>query len=325
MERVYRSSAADAARVADVILAENADEATLSVLKEVLALAMDASRSDNAAIRNWAIEAVDLALDEYARPNGTFEEYDRASWIGPDEMWRTIPWGTAFRANELLDVYQAFKDDLSPGQRARWEEVLRNSAAWVRGNPVVGSVVFNCAIDLCRFLWRAGSEFGDAGAVEWALRSGRERVRRDVDDDGWIHGENKGVSGFYQLLGAELLAEFAWQSRDPELVEAADRAATVILNFAAPDLLWPGNFGTRSDFLGPVRPRLIVLAAALGNKAAAAAIRANRVFKASVSDEIWAAALETGADPVVPVRVAEFPPVDATVVREGPWQAWFAG
>jgi hypothetical protein len=152
----------------------------------------------------WTRLAVDLADTVYRRyvlPSGAFIERDRAAWIEPTRGWRTIPWGVNFRGNEILDAYQTLKRDLSPEQSAWWREHLQKLGSWIHRNPIVGSLVFNASVDICRLHWRLGKELNKPEWQQWALEAAHFRIENDVDAEGWIHGEGGGVSGIYQFVG----------------------------------------------------------------------------------------------------------------------------
>lgn len=260
----------------------------------------------------------------YIQPDGSLIEYDRNSWIEPSDLWRTVPWGTGFRGHELLDVYVGLRNELDAEERREWERQLSKTGEWIDGNPVLGSFVFNCAADLCGLLWDLGEELG---RPEWkvsALNAVKLRISRDVDEEGWIQGENGGCSGAYQLLGIGFLADFAWKSRDPFLVKTVKRIFSGVKRWAAPDLSWAGNFGTRSSSMGPLDGRMLLVLSALGDSEAAQWVSMHGQPIWSESKELWRAALKTAPKPFKAEATVHFKGISGTVLRAGPWMAWFA-
>lgn len=280
-----------------------------------------AQLADDEPGRRRAVAFVDYLLERYVQPDGVFMEYDRNTWLQPHEMWRTIPWGVAFHGNRLLDCYQQMKPDLSPADQRRWAQRLCRTGTWIHNNPVVGTIVWNCGIELCRLLWRLGSEFAEPSWTEWSLTSAHELLSRHLDPQGWITGENGGVSGSYQLIGAEFLGAFALESRDPSLVAAVHRIADLHLQFSTPTLTYLGNFGTRSPRAGKLMPGLLFAAADLGHAGAAAAVRGWE--RPSSSIPAAEGRIAVAPRPVTLEPVASYPGIAAHVAREGPWQVWF--
>jgi hypothetical protein len=270
----------------------------------------------------WTKFAVDLADTLYRRyvlPSGAFIERDRAPWIEPERGWRTIPWGVNFRGNEILDTYRLLKNDLSPEQTAWWQAQLQKLGDFIHRNPLVGSLVFNAAIDICRLHWRLGQEFGNEEWKRWALEAARFRIERDIDGEGWITGESGGVSGVYQTVGARHLGQFATQTQDPVIHEATKRVFRNAVAFASPNLSWNGNFGTRSAGIRIVEPELILAAAALGEPQAVYLTRRYGRLSWSSDPALWKAALSHRAEAPAHATVHSFKGIDTTVLREGPW------
>lgn len=273
--------------------------------------------------RRLAADLADTLCRRYLTPEGTFLEYDHCSWLTRGEMWRTIPWGTAFRGSGMFALYQQLGDALPAESREWWREGLGKIARWICGNPVAGSFVFNCVIDLCGLLWRIGRAFDEEPWMRAALEAGLGRIRRDLDDEGFIQGENGGCSGTYQLVGARLLARFAWESRNAELLAANDRVVVALLGFSTPTLIWAGNFGTRSNTFEPLRGEPLLVSAAQGDGVAAFRVRERGEPAWSRDLALWEAALATepAAPDTVPVRT--FAGIESVKVTEGPWVAWF--
>lgn len=299
------------------------DLATVSILSLGLSVVQHAALVGRAAREpRWTRLAVDLADTLYRRyvtPAGTFIERDRAAWIEPDRGWRTIPWGVNFRGNEILDAYLVLKGDLSPEQAAWWRGQLQKLGAWIHRNPILGGLVFNASIDICRLHWRLGKELGNSEWQRWALEAAHARIRRDIDQDGWIHGESGGVSGTYQMVGARHLAQFSGESRDPILEDAIRRVFRGAAAFATPALGWTGNFGTRSSNLMRVTPLLILEAARLGEPAAAYFTQQSGQPDWSPDSGLWKQALAAPAEAPTYQAVRKFAGIESTVLREGPW------
>ncbi|MFZ5833572.1 MAG: hypothetical protein ACOY3P_26085 [Planctomycetota bacterium] len=286
--------------------------------------AMYGREAKDPSIRQAASAFADALLRKHATPSGGFVEYERNTWLTADEMWRTIPWGTAFCGNRAFETWLEIKDDLSPEQRAYWQKSLENTGAWIYKSPVVGGYVFNNAIDLCGLLWRIGHEFDHPEWCRWALEAAEYRIRRDVDEEGWIQGENGGSSGNYQLFGASMLARFAWEAKTPVLEEATRRiSAGAVLPYSTATMDWAGNYGTRVSNLTRVGGPLVLVSAALGDPAAAYCVQTFGQPEWSDDLNLWRAALATqGEAPTYP-PVTTFRGITTTVVREGPWVAYF--
>lgn len=271
-----------------------------------------------------AVTFADALLHKHATPSGGFIEYSRNTWLTPENMWKTIPWGTAFCGNQVFDTWILFKDEFSQEQRAFWRHSLGNTAKWIYKNPIMGGYVFNNFIDLCGLLWRIGMELDKPEWCQWALESAEHRILRDVDEEGWIKGELGGASGTYQIIGANFLAQFAWESKSPVLEEVVHRIFTKsILPYATSTLEWAGNFGTRSSGLRKVPGTFVLIAAALGEPEASYFVQ--KLGRPDWSDnmEIWEAALsQHAAAPVYP-SVLQLDGISSIVVREGPWEAYF--
>ncbi len=320
----------DREAVLAALTAAHAAQPNFSLMREGMKFCRDAAAFTRAdPDRETVPLAAGLAtalLRRFVTPSGAFVEYERNTWLGADTMWRTIPWGTAFSGNRAFEAWMELKDRLTPGQRTFWQASLENTGRWIHRNPVVGGYVFNAGIDLCRLLWRIGREFGRNDWCEWALSAASHRLERDVDDEGWIQAENGGASGHYQLFGSGLLARFAWEAKAPKLEQAVRRIFTrCLLPFATPTLDWPGNFGTRVSKLDTLPGPVVLLAAALGDHEAAWCVQHHGRVDWEGDPALWQAALGTPADEA-PRRPAikEFRGISATVVREGPWMAWFA-
>lgn len=326
---LLRGGCAEAGCVIARLMERQKGRDNVSLMRDGMDAALTLARAGRAAndpkLRGIAIELAGEMLRRHVQPTGVILEWDRTTWLEPGEVWRTAPWGTAFRGNLALDVYLEVKDDLTPAGREAWRSRLERVGAFVYRNPVTGSFVFNACIDLCRLLWRLGREFGHPEWSAWALEAARQRIERDVDEEGWIQGEGGGCSGFYQLMGTDLLGRFAWQSRDPLLGKTLRRIFRgAIVPYATPDLKWAGNFGTRSSALTSVHPGIVLVAAALGDPVAGHLARQLGEPSWSGDTELWAAALAAPEERPSYARVKRFGGIESAVVREGPWIAYFA-
>ncbi len=304
------------------------DESNYSLMQDGMRLCRDVAiyahaRKDAAALRAAATVA-DALLHQSATPSGAFIEWDRNTWLDDKGMWRTIPWGVAFCGNRAFEAWMVLKDEFSPGQRAYWRQALENTGAWIHRNPVVGGYVFNAGIDLCGLLWRIGNEFGHPEWTTWALAAAAHRIERDIDEEGWIQAEDGGSSGYYQLYGAEMLAQFAWEAKAPVLNEAVKKIfARCGLRYSTATMDWPGNYGTRTSALRRLPGTLVLAAAALGNSQAAYFARTYGEVRWADDFDLWQAALAQPATAPVYPAVTEFKGISGTVVREGPWVAYF--
>jgi len=271
-----------------------------------------------------AARFADALLRKHATPSGAFVEYDRNTWLKSSEMWRTIPWGTAFCGNRAFEAWMELKTDFTPEERAFWRQSFEKTGRWIHRNPVLGGYVFNNVIDLCGLLWRIGREFDHPEWCRAALEVAERRIRRDVDEEGWIQGENGGASGTYQLIGARYLSQFAWEAKAPVLIDAVRRIfARSAMFYATPTLEWTGNFGTRSSDLRQLPGEFVLAAAAFGEPAAAYYVQTYSHASWSADLALWQAALaQQAAAPVYPA-VLSFKGISSTVVREGPWIAYF--
>jgi len=305
----------------------------MNTVWSALGVADEEAHPDAEPAADLAANLAVLLVRTYARPDGGFLEYDWNSWVPKEDMWRTIPWGTAFHGHMMLDVKKRLGDRLPVGERDFWTSHLERTGAWIYRNPICGSFVFNCGMHLLSLLWHLGETFQRPEWREWALASAHERIRRDVDTEGWITGEGGGVSGVYQLLGSGFLAQFARESGDPLLREASRKMLDLHMRFASRELLWAGNFGTRSSCFCPVFPLQIVEEAAAGNSRAAAVLRrcgtlewtewtwhTQPLFQA----DVWRLALATPPEmEPVPEVSDNFPGIESSVVRAGGFHAWF--
>jgi hypothetical protein len=189
---------------------------------------------------------------------------------------------------------------------------------------VVGGYVFNAGIDLCSLLWRIGRAFDRPHWCEWAREAALARIQRDINSEGWIHAEDGGVSGYYQLLGAKFIARFAWESQIPELRSAVLRIfAEATLPYATSGLDWPGNLGTRIGHLSRVPPELLLAAAAFGDARAAELVHQHAQPEWEGDLALWRAALRQPREAAQLPAVVTLPSVSGTIIREGPWTAYF--
>lgn len=318
----------DPAAVMQALFEKHKDRLNYSLMQEGMRFCRDAARFAHATKDARAVRAIvtlaDGLLRKHATPSGAFVEYDRNTWLKAPEMWRTIPWGTAFCGNRAFEAWLELKGDFTPEQRAFWRQSLEKTGKWIHRNPVMGGYVFNNVIDLCGLLWRIGHEFDRPEWCAWALEIAEQRIRRDVDAEGWIQGENGGASGTYQLIGARYLSQFAWEAKAPVLIEAVRRIfARSAVFYATPTLEWTGNFGTRTSDLRQLPGEFVLAAAAFGEPEAAHGVQTYGRAEWSGDPALWQAAL--AQRPVAPVypAVMSFKGISSTVVREGPWIAYF--
>lgn len=325
-----RQEAEDMTAVMAALTAAHRDEPNFSLMRQGMKLARHAAEfargEGDAETGRLAATFATALLRRFVTPSGAFVEYERNTWLESGTMWRTIPWGTAFSGNRTFETWRELKDHLAPEEQAFWRTSLENTGRWIHRNPVVGGYVFNACIDLCGLLWRIGHEFGHGDWCEWALAAAAHRLERDVDAEGWIHAENGGVSGHYQLFGGSMLARFAWESKSAVLGDAVRRIFTrCLLPFSTPTLNWPGNFGTRVALLEPLPGTAVLAAAALGDQDAAWCVQNQGRTDWDAEPDLWQAALAAPADNAPnQVAIREFQGISTTVVREGPWMAWFA-
>lgn len=311
-------------------LEENyADKKTVSLFKEGFSLIFAAEQlshkdeKNSAELRALAINLADFLINKYVLPNGTILEYDRTTWMTPDEMWRVVPWGTGFRGNEMLQAYRLFNKELSPSQLSRWNKSLDKMAEWLYHNTYLGAYNFNCTIDLCHLLWSLGKERNNEEWCRWALSTSHTLIARYVDDEGWITGEDNGVSGLYQLVGQQFLSSFARNSGDSILQQTAKKMFDLTIRYSSPSLTWLGNFGTRSTQLTKVPPSIILDIASMGDSRANYYIQ--KYGEASWSNDIdlWKKVLK--AKPTLPIlkNAENFECIQGNIIRNGNWHAWF--
>lgn len=325
---LVRQNLAEPDAALSALMERRMERLNYSLMQDGMRLSRDAvihgrARHDERIVRA-AAEFADAVLRKHVTPSGAFVEYDRNTWLKPEEMWRTIPWGTAFCGNRAFEAWMELKGDFTPEQRAFWSRELQKTGAWIHRNPVVGGYVFNNVIDLCALLWRIGREFNRPEWCRWALEVAEGRIRRDVDEEGWILGESGGASGAYQLIGARYLSTFAWEAKAPVLEEAVRRIfAKSALPYATPTLDWTGNFGTRVSDLRRLPGELLLVAAALGDPQAAYCVQTYGQPEWSHELALWEKALaQRGVAPTY-APVTKFKGIASTVVREGPWVAYF--
>lgn len=336
---LVRQTNGDAETVLQLIDSRNKERDTFSLLAAGLDFARDAhflaQKGGVEECRSLAVTVADALCRRNAQPTGAFMEYDRNSWIEPAAMWRTTPWGTAFHGMRMFKLYHTLGAELPAESRDWWQATLEKTARWIYGNPLLGSFVFNCVIDLCALLWHIGREFGNDQWTAWALKAAHERIRRDIDAEGLIQGEGGGCSGAYQLVGTRLLAQFAWDSQDPVLLETIQRVTAAILGFATQTLFWPGNFGTRSSIIEKLVGELcdpdrlencgvaLLVTAAQGNEVAAHFVRKFREPHWSRDLALWDAALATPAKAPEVVAVHKLQGIESVKVREGSFVGYF--
>ncbi|MFQ3671431.1 MAG: hypothetical protein SNJ84_08230, partial [Verrucomicrobiia bacterium] len=175
-------------------------------------------------------------------------------------------------------------------------------------------------------LWELGRELGQEGWCESALRWAVERTTRDMSADGWIQGEGKGCSGFYQMVGLEFLGLLARASRDEALLDLFGRGFRTVAAWCSPDMMYAGNFGTRSTWFKQLKPVPVLVAAALGDSQAARWVREYGRPEWSGDLSLWREALAT---PVVeeeregPGAVRSFASIHSVKVSHGDWTAWW--
>lgn len=288
-----------------------------------LSRAQESSEDERADFGAFAVNLADFVHRRYFLSPGTFVEYDRCSWLSDAQMWRTIPWGIAFRGQQMLNFYEQLGDDLPPVSRAWWRESLEKMGVWMAGNPVAGSFVFNCSMDLCHLLWRLGRALERPDWTQWAMEAAHERIRRDVDEDGWIAGENGGVSGMYHLVGTRFLSRFAWDSDDEVLNATLLRISGNMMQWVTPTAMWAGNFGTRSTTLERLGRVSMLVAAARGNAASAHFVRRYGEPAWSHDLDLWRAALEAPAQAPTFAPVTRFEGIESVRVQQGPFVAYF--
>lgn len=318
----------DPAAVMDALMERRKEHLNYSLMQDGMRICREAARfaraENDPRLRQAAARFADALLRRHVTPSGAFVEYNRNTWLGPSAIWRTIPWGTAFCGNRAFEAWLELKDEFTPAQRAYWRGEFEKTGAWIHRNPVIGGYVFNAGVDLCGLLWRIGREFDHPEWCAWALEALEHRIRRDVDDEGWIQAEDHGASGHYQLYGLEMMARFAWESKAPGLSDAVRRiVARCCIPFSTGTMDWPGNFGTRVAFLERLPGSVVLTAAALGEAQAAALVREFGEPAWSADPELWRAALATKPEKPVYPAVRHFRGIDTTVVRAGPWVAYF--
>lgn len=337
VDPVMSETGSNAEKILELLKEQNKHRVTVSIMSIGLNLAhqaaMLADQNQGEEYSEFAVSLADYICKHYFNPAGTIIEYDRNTWVPPDDLWRTIPWGVNFRGNEMFEVYKLIKNDLSPEQLKWWQESLQKLGGWIYQNPLVGSFVFNCSLDLSRLLWRLGQEFGNSAWIQWALWAAEERIRRDVDEEGWIQGENGGCSGHYQLSGAWILAEFAFESKIPFLQNTLKQIFPSLVGFSTPTLNWAGNFGTRSSGLISIIPNrypvkfpffstIILVMGALQDPVAGYFIQKYGEPSWGDNIELWEAALKASSEKPVYPQIKNFKGIESTVLREGQYVAY---
>jgi hypothetical protein len=317
----------DAAQLVAGVEASICDRPAYSVQSEGLKLARHIAHLGRVENDERLLDAAARIADElfvrYFNPAGTFVEYDKA-WLQPHELWRSIPWGTGFRSNAQLDLFDLVGDRLAQEARQMQLDAFVRIGRWIHRNPICGSFVFNCVADLGRALWRIGALVGEPSFCANAIAFVRERIERDLDADGFCHGENGGVSGTYQIVGADFLADLAHDCGDSTLLEAVARMSRANVAWASPTLVFPGNFGTRSGDHRPVAARALLVGAANGDRASASLVHRFGRHAWSRDLSLWRAALAVVPQDAPQQAVRTFAGLDATVVRCGPWTAWLS-
>lgn len=284
-------------------------------------------KTNDDMLKKLAIGYADFLIEKFSHPEGHFIEYEKAPWLEDKNLWYTIPWGTAFSGMEMTETYLMLKKHFDEEQKVRWRKHLENTARWIYKNPALGSYVFNCTMDLCHVLWKIGEELDNHDWKSWALKSAHELIIREVDKEGWIHGEN-GVSPAYQLLGSDFVSEFAWESRDSLLIQTTHKLSKLIIDYSTSNLFWNGTFGTRSNEMGIIGSGLhgedcMLVSAAFGNSEAVYLV--NKYGKPDWCEDvdIWENFLANKEEPPVYNSYQEFKGITSSFIRANKWQAWF--
>lgn len=322
---VYRNHTPE--EIFRIIYEQYKDEPNVRLTRVGFDLAVQAGRlgdeTNDEELKKLAVGLAEYTVEKYYLADGTFLEYDWNTWVAPEDMWRTVPWGVAFHGNSMVNAYEQLADNFTAVQREEWKSKLQKTGIWIYKNPFLGTYVFNCTIDLNRLLWRIGNIIQNDEWKKWSLKTSHTLISRHVDEQGFIHWENEGVSGRYQLVGADFLSRFAWESRDPVLINTLHKIFAAAIDFTTPNLLWMGNFGTRTNHLDKLKGDIILIEAAMDNPHAGYIVKKYGHPDWSDDLELWKQALNKPLKEPNYKAVSQFPGILGTVIREGDFQAWF--
>jgi hypothetical protein len=196
-----------------------------------------------------ARHVIDRALVFGRSPEGSFYQPETAPWTG-DTIFTSAPWANAFYGQALLSAYELLEEDLTESERCQWKRALLSLGRWCWRNPILGTIVLNCSVDLAGLLWRLGDKFGVGEWGRWALDALHTRLARDISPAGWSMGENGGCSGAYHVLAMQFLAFHIHECRsDAESAATLRRMWDAAKSVATHDGALPMSFGTRSGGL----------------------------------------------------------------------------
>ncbi len=306
----------------------------------------------------FAANLVNRTLDHYRSPAGSFHQQYAAAWTTPN-VFRTAPWANCFFGHHILDCLAILEEHLDPETSQKWTNALRQLGEWVYGNPIVATVVFNCAADLCSLLWRIGKLLNEQQWIKWAENTLYKRFDQHISPEGLNIGEGGGCSGQYQLYATQLLSHHVYHlPEDERSYQILKQMHTANCRMATPDGRMPGNYGTRSSgFKKHLFIPLLVLAAR-GDRHArdladmlwqrtinlpVASAPAKSIHNMGLASEqlktcvhhaingpiepkariLWEQALKVDPEPPEPLpAIITMPSIDYTIVRRGQWQAW---
>lgn len=177
-------------------------------------------------------------------------------WQKPGGEWDETPWTwTGTTADQLLMLglaYPGLKDRLAPGQRARWELVMKRAADFLvrTMDPAFASINY-CPTSAAALMVINGL-IPDPAYVRKARRLA-EQVLAKMDEDGFIQGEAARAHGVkYGVdLGYEMdmslwgLGLYARLNKDAETEQAVLRSLAKNLPFIYPNGAIDGSWGSR--------------------------------------------------------------------------------
>ncbi len=309
---------------------------------------------------DFAVSLIDRTIGFYRSPAGSFHQKYAEPWCGED-IYRSAPWANAFFGHHILNAYVFLQNEIDIHRRTRWQGALEDLGRWIYGNPSLGTLVFNCSLDLATLLWRLGRLTERQEWIDWARTSLHALLDRNVSANGLNMGEAGGCSGNYQALASRMLAWHVWKvPEDTRSLEVLGRMWSANRKMASARAEIPANYGTRGSSVKSADLDVPLVLGARGDAQALGwvathwrsypdtAIRPHHSVLHNQGDgaqirrslcalslvrvcnplllEVWQQALRTRPEPPAALEPIErLEEIDYTIVRRGPWQLWLTG
>ncbi|MGF1656422.1 MAG: hypothetical protein ACFCU3_05515 [Verrucomicrobiales bacterium] len=313
-----------------------------NLLGEALEVAVNAARAGQGArtrqaarLLRFGTALATTALERHAHPSGAFYLHDELSGEDAQDLWLTLPSGTARYGNRMVDAWDLTVEDLSPRQISLFKSKMERTGAWIYQNPILGTEPLPTSLGLLRLLWRLGGILEKPEWQSWSIATADQLFEVTDGMTGWFHRDGKPLPLPEQVELCRALSLYAWTTKNSEAAQKLKEVVRTLLAFSAPDLsLAVQNPAAnaheqngRPTFL-QVPGEAILASAALGDPDAAALVHADPIVEWSEDLSLWQAVFEGDASPAAEVsteRVTYFQPLETWRVRVGPWIIWFSG